>query len=779
MDFHSLTRKELQTLCKKNKIPANMTNDAMADALKALKNVEGIEDVIVPTTVSENPQSAAESPQKTENRSPDLPKTCRRTSTRRKPVKDLDVLIENEPPSSLLGTRTLRSTRRRTVQEKEQEKENPNILTEKPAEDNVSAILQTPIPQNSRRRTTVVASRQRVNTHIKEDKGGKDEKQEENPPSRVYNTRRSTRLSGKKLLESTQKKGRGKREAIKISALSEEESQESEKKEIDASEKSDASEIVLPGRSPKSMCNANDDVQEDRGSIDDVVLVATESVLLDGVSFSEFPAIKELDVLPEANNHDICEKDTYAAQSEDAAASDESIVEVSSGIKEQDECNADDCCLEVVQDRKFEQVLESNGSNVDAVEDHQSTTCDSGSEVTSQDDPEVFDEIMSEVAIVECQSNLEYEYSAEAEADGKNPNMTEVPALLDGQVSCQLPLECRKTGYVSQEELGSLYSCPAKSPKALGTKECNQSDDQPIPEQENGIDQLSAEVPINMQFEMEYSVPDQLQKCGPVIEQENVKEEFCGEVSVEESIMEINSITGQSETSDGILESGSGADSLPLDGPDDVVLEVERTVILVEKKAVIDQFDGADHENLKAESPIAEGLSSLEQTPMSHEDISTTGSSILEATVTKVPISFAAPDSGSNHHLPLQIEVTPKKSSNMKPRTPLQRTIKVLEDDEENIDNSARKLGVGSGIRNAKLLTVVAEEKENKNKGEEIAQKALKEISLRQLRKMFKEKLQIEGPKNNDNNKEQQLGRTRTALQDLTGNQLASEGKEN
>jgi len=39
MDFHSLSRKELQALCKNNKIPANMTNVAMADALKALQHV--------------------------------------------------------------------------------------------------------------------------------------------------------------------------------------------------------------------------------------------------------------------------------------------------------------------------------------------------------------------------------------------------------------------------------------------------------------------------------------------------------------------------------------------------------------------------------------------------------------------------------------------------------------------------------------------------------------------------------------------------------------------
>ncbi|KAJ6697127.1 hypothetical protein OIU85_003483 [Salix viminalis] len=42
MDFHSLSRKELQDLCKKNKIPANITNIAMADALEALDKVEGL-----------------------------------------------------------------------------------------------------------------------------------------------------------------------------------------------------------------------------------------------------------------------------------------------------------------------------------------------------------------------------------------------------------------------------------------------------------------------------------------------------------------------------------------------------------------------------------------------------------------------------------------------------------------------------------------------------------------------------------------------------------------
>ncbi|XP_026397506.1 chromatin-remodeling ATPase INO80-like isoform X2 [Papaver somniferum] len=45
MDFHTLARRELQALCKKNKIPANMTNVTMADALSALTMVDGVEDI--------------------------------------------------------------------------------------------------------------------------------------------------------------------------------------------------------------------------------------------------------------------------------------------------------------------------------------------------------------------------------------------------------------------------------------------------------------------------------------------------------------------------------------------------------------------------------------------------------------------------------------------------------------------------------------------------------------------------------------------------------------
>ena len=39
MDFHALSRRELQALCKRNGVRANMTNAAMAAALQGLASV--------------------------------------------------------------------------------------------------------------------------------------------------------------------------------------------------------------------------------------------------------------------------------------------------------------------------------------------------------------------------------------------------------------------------------------------------------------------------------------------------------------------------------------------------------------------------------------------------------------------------------------------------------------------------------------------------------------------------------------------------------------------
>ncbi|KAF3614935.1 hypothetical protein FXO37_35727 [Capsicum annuum] len=58
-----VTRRELQAVCKKNKIPANMTNVAMADALQSRQFVDGIEEVLK-TCESDVANSSMESPGK-------------------------------------------------------------------------------------------------------------------------------------------------------------------------------------------------------------------------------------------------------------------------------------------------------------------------------------------------------------------------------------------------------------------------------------------------------------------------------------------------------------------------------------------------------------------------------------------------------------------------------------------------------------------------------------------------------------------------------------------
>ncbi|XP_077247447.1 uncharacterized protein LOC143887222 [Tasmannia lanceolata] len=247
MDFHSLSRKELQTLCKKNKIPANMTNVAMADALKALNNIEGIDD----NQQGAQPENLSESPEKSEMGSPDLPRTCRRSS-RRRPVKDSDQ-TENESKDLVESSRPLR-TRRGTAAkassaktEQDQIKADSSVLME----NNRLEIPQTPVIRTVRKRATATSVRRKTETLVKEER----EKENENTVtvemgSRV-STRRSMRLLSEKRLPeevpSIQNKNRGRKEAVKIAALSEESEEETEKEIKDDSEKTDVVDVVLGG----------------------------------------------------------------------------------------------------------------------------------------------------------------------------------------------------------------------------------------------------------------------------------------------------------------------------------------------------------------------------------------------------------------------------------------------------------------------------------------------------------------------------------------------------
>ncbi|CAN0824477.1 hypothetical protein LINGRAPRIM_LOCUS1685 [Linum grandiflorum] len=144
-DFHSLLRKDLQALCKLNKIPANITNVAMADSLQALPQVEGLDELI--QTLSSNPQTVPGTPA--------VSQSARRGSVRRNPI----AVVEPE---------TLTRTRRTAAKK---------------------VAPQTPATAVSRRKVSVAET----------SKFDLEAGEEVSSVQTAYSTRRSVRLLGKSM----------------------------------------------------------------------------------------------------------------------------------------------------------------------------------------------------------------------------------------------------------------------------------------------------------------------------------------------------------------------------------------------------------------------------------------------------------------------------------------------------------------------------------------------------------------------------------------------------
>ncbi|XP_021725774.1 uncharacterized protein LOC110692991 [Chenopodium quinoa] len=106
VDFHSLSRRDLQALCKRNKKPANTTNAAMAASLESLEVVEGLQELLMgcDTQVPSSPLMSG------------ITSSCARRS--RTTMK----ISREEPPSSKLITKSCRVSRKRIVEETDQGK---------------------------------------------------------------------------------------------------------------------------------------------------------------------------------------------------------------------------------------------------------------------------------------------------------------------------------------------------------------------------------------------------------------------------------------------------------------------------------------------------------------------------------------------------------------------------------------------------------------------------------------------------------------------------------
>ncbi|KAG6715033.1 hypothetical protein I3843_05G212600 [Carya illinoinensis] len=274
MDFHSLARKELQALCKKNKIPANITNVAMADALHALQHVEGLEEILNPSNsvLSKSTGEAVIG-------LPDIPRTACRTSTRRKPIKE-----ESEISQTL--TRSRRGTNGRIPKDIDQENNDANAPI-------------TPAGPNSRRRAPAASACRNIEKQLREDdenekieaQGRNDvpktpaitssRRRAPNAPAhtkletqngdtsvqRVYSTRRSVRLLEQNM-EKLSIMENGKEEPAKADDLFEEPSNTSQRPEVSVELEKNISGVNKQTRSEvDSEKNDDSEVSSDPKSI--------------------------------------------------------------------------------------------------------------------------------------------------------------------------------------------------------------------------------------------------------------------------------------------------------------------------------------------------------------------------------------------------------------------------------------------------------------------------------------------------------------------------------
>ncbi|CAN6276799.1 unnamed protein product [Urochloa humidicola] len=101
MDFLALPRRDLQALCKRNGVRANMTNAAMAEALAALPTVDGIEEYIKQPVAVPAPaakavvQEAEEVEPRLEKQGSPLPRGRRVTAKTKEPTKPEDAKQAN------------------------------------------------------------------------------------------------------------------------------------------------------------------------------------------------------------------------------------------------------------------------------------------------------------------------------------------------------------------------------------------------------------------------------------------------------------------------------------------------------------------------------------------------------------------------------------------------------------------------------------------------------------------------------------------------------------
>lgn len=680
MDFHSLSRKELQALCKKNKIPANMTNISMADALKALDKVEGLDEF-----------TNLQSPEKATAGSPEVLHTSCRTSTRKKPLR-----IEPES-SQQPSTRTPCTTRRRVIGgDDDQENKNANHP-------------ETPAVPASRKRTSATSARRKMETkvmEIVEDQQKKnvstpaarscrrmapsdsarrkvEAQKEEVSVQRVYSTRQSLRLLEKSMggMSLKEKESVG---PLKMDGLFK------EIEDVEMKEESGSDLLTVPEKSSeKTIDTKANSIQNPDHSLEDEREIKHE--------------------LQEESNIDVCEVEDYNAKQDNKNNDSEMDHRYpkSEGLDEQDEDSNGSSeksnpilvensvkAVPINQEPIYEKGTVKSGfmvPNSPTVEVSESV--DKISEIISEEDMKQHDND-------DLQSNFAFEGESDSnQSDEANENGKAETVPEDANYQT---LESRHETESCHPITGSSSTSKFPDHFVTGNLVAPAKDTS-----FNYKNEALVEIHVMEAEELDMKTHEWHTSC--------VSNETPGYASHMTSSCSLASHNDSGELLMHKVHDNSSAETL-----------VDITVM-------------SQEEFYMAPAPA------LNKTPSPPCQPLVAGGAITGQTGLS---SFA--DDTLQGQFPRPTELIPRKSSAKKHST----SWKIIDAiNKENIDDS--------GIE-------VEPKKERANNNVVIGEKILDEFSLRQLRKMMKEKLQIANNKNSEeDNDTKQVGKTRLALQTL------------
>ncbi|WKA06256.1 hypothetical protein VitviT2T_024165 [Vitis vinifera] len=679
----------------------------MADALKALQNVDGLEELLNPSE-SQNPQS----PEKPEIGSPEIPRTVCRTSTRRRPIKAAE-----EPESSQTLTRTHRGTRR-IKEEVNQEK---------------SEVPQTPALPSSRKRPPAASARQKTVTRV-----------EQSSVQRVYSTRRSARLS-EKLARTEPMEVEFSKVMTKDFDGDEEENKGADSQTIseDNSKITDDSEVIS-----KSVLSGNDskaEVEENTG----------ESAKPDNSDFLEVSEEKDEAHDEQENTEAELQKNSEV----DCEKMDESNKLLSEILKTSVHLSDESTVKKVIMSNtknlneglKLENEQQHGESDLEldltappqaSVDD---PSCDSETRELNLSNTKNLNED-SKLENERRESDLELDLTAPLQAsvdDSEKPELS-LSAFAD-EVVCQNPVSMDSEMDVASE----------------GEPDYDDDDDGKVANQGHCEE---FDMDLNQKAGDAFS-GESGSDCSVVVDQ--------SEAQVELEFAKLGSMDFED-----VSPPSNGYDPLSMTGEphSEVCVDVDETNNSVEPLPKGDEMSVVFHELITAEenaTAVYKFSSLLDNFPTPVKITSPHCPAFNTAVSGRTPLSplAASPLLGQ---APLPTLSTPtRKSSSKKPSATKMMTL--LSDNKENLDNSGRKMV---------LKTETGKKKNSRDTGEDIMLKKFSDTSLRQLRKMFKEKLQIKentNKNNEDMNDVKEVPKMRPALQTLPENRMAEveTGKEN